>query len=305
MKKLLLFAYFLLYAQLSCAQSTASSRDGNLDKAHERKGWREADATALHFDLTTQSQPVVVVDNIAIAHERKGWRVLDVSSEPLHFNLLKGDLIVRIDGKNASETGPMQMASLINEGYTDTVHLFVERGDQRMEIRLLQIPAVGFSPVYGNPFKRAAVGFSAPDVSLKDMDGAPLTLDQFRDKWLLIDFMGTWCAPCMERLPELGSIADRNHLSLIFMALNDKQDALRRVKVKYNIHAPIAMTQPNSQLPTEFGVSTNHWTTQIPSLVLIRPDGEVALIELGGSEKDQFEKTIQSLMAQKTDEPSQ
>jgi thiol-disulfide isomerase/thioredoxin len=304
MKKLLLIALLALCSQYSYAQSAPAATTGKIDTAHERKGWRLNDGAPLHFNLRAQSEPAVVVDNIAIAHEHKGWRVIDASTTPIHFNLIKGDLIVRIAGKNAAETGPMQMASLLNEGYTEAIHLFIERGDLRMEIRLREIPAQDYSPVGTNPFRHVATGFSAPDEEFKDMDGQPVTLDQFKDKWLLIDFMGTWCPPCMERLPELLRVADGSHLSLLLIALNDKQDSVRRMQLKYNIHAPIAIMQPTAQLPVDFGIITNHWTGQIPGLVLIRPDGEVALVELGGSEKDQLEKTIQCLMNCKPDGPS-
>ena len=87
----------------------------------------------------SQSEPIVAVDNIAVIHEHKGWRVIDASTRPIHFNLIKGDLIVRIDGKNAAETGPMRIASLFNEGHRREIDLFIERGDFRMEIGLREI----------------------------------------------------------------------------------------------------------------------------------------------------------------------
>ena len=76
----------------------------------------------------SQSQPIVVVDNLTVTHEQNGWRVIDASTTPIHFNLIKGDLIVRIDGKNAAESGPMTMASLFNQGDRRQIHLFIERG---------------------------------------------------------------------------------------------------------------------------------------------------------------------------------
>ena len=126
-----------------------------------------------------------------------------------------------------------------------------------------------------------ASGFSAPDAEFNDIDSQPLTLEQFKGKWLLIDFMATWCAPCMEALPKVLSSADHNQLSLLMVALNDKADAVRRMRQSYEIRSPIAMMGPMAQLPIDFGIATNLWTGQIPAYVLIRPDGEVALIAIG------------------------
>jgi hypothetical protein len=49
-------------------------------------------------------QPVVVVANIALVHEEHGWRVQEKKPGPIHWNLMKDDWIIRIDGKNAAET---------------------------------------------------------------------------------------------------------------------------------------------------------------------------------------------------------
>jgi thiol-disulfide isomerase/thioredoxin len=245
-----------------------------------------------HFAYA-QSQPTVVVDNLVITHEPRGWRVISASITPVHFNLLKGDLIVRIDGKNASEAGPMLMANLLNQGDRRQIKLFIERGDFPMETELQEILTEDYSPVGPNPFRRVASGFSAPDAEFKDIDGQPGSLAQFKGKWLLINFMATWCPPCAETLPKVLSIADHHQLSLLMIALNDKPDAVRRMQRQYKINAPIAMMQVMSQLPIDFGITTNRWTGQVPALALIRPDGDVALIEIGGVDENRIEKAIE------------
>jgi thiol-disulfide isomerase/thioredoxin len=254
----------------------------------------------------SQSEPKVVVDNLAVTHEQKGWRVTDASTTPIHFNLIKGDLILRIDGKNAAETGPMLMASLFNQGYRRQINLFIERGDARMEIGLREIRAQDYDPVVPIPFIHVASGFYAPDAAFKDIDGHPVTVEQFKDKWLLIDFMATWCAPCMETLPNVLSAAEDNDLTLnlLMVALNDRTDAVRRMQQKYKISSPIAMMPALSQLPIDFGITTNHWTGQVPALVLIHPDGEIALIDLGCCSSNKIEKTIECLMGCRPDEAS-
>lgn len=248
-----------------------------------------------HFSCA-QSEPIVAVDNITVIHEHRGWRVTDASTRPIHFNLIKGDLIIRIDGKNAAETGPMRIASLFNEGHRRGINLFIERGGFPMEIELREIATNDYDPVGANPFRHVANGFSAPDAEFNDIDGQPLTLEQFKGKWLLVDFMSTWCAPCMEALPNLLSSADHDHLSLLMVALDDKEYAVRHMRQSYKIRSPIAMMHTMARLPIDFGITTNLWTGQIPSLVLIRPDGEIALISIGFQDANHTEKTIDSLM---------
>ena len=86
-------------------------------------------------------------------------------------------------------------------------------------------------------------------------------------------------------------------MSLLMVALNDKPDAVRRMRESYKIKSPIAMMPFTAQLPIDFGVATNRWTGQIPGYVLIRPDGEVSLIALGAVYANHIEKTIDCLIS--------
>jgi thiol-disulfide isomerase/thioredoxin len=249
-----------------------------------------------------QSQPTVAVDNIAVTHEHNGWRVTEASSTPVHFNLVKGDLIVRIDGKNAADTGPMIMASLLNEGYRRKINLFIDRNGLRMETGLREIPTQDYEPVGANPLKHVASGFIAPDAEFNDIDNQPVTLDQFKGKWLLIDFMGTWCPPCRESLPKVLGVARDEQLSLLMVAINDKVEALRRMKQSNHIASPIVMMPWMGQLPIDLGITTSRYTGQIPAYVLIRPDGQIALIAIGAIDADHIGKTIHCIMNCKTSE---
>ncbi|HWV65813.1 TlpA disulfide reductase family protein [Chitinophaga sp.] len=47
----------------------------------------------------------------------------------------------------------------------------------------------------------------APDFTLKGMNNEDIHLTDYRGKWLLLDFWGTWCAPCREDLPHLNKLA--------------------------------------------------------------------------------------------------
>lgn len=42
-----------------------------------------------------------------------------------------------------------------------------------------------------------------PDVPFRSLDGATVALSDLRGKVVLINFWGTWCAPCLQEIPEL------------------------------------------------------------------------------------------------------
>jgi peroxiredoxin len=49
----------------------------------------------------------------------------------------------------------------------------------------------------------------APDFTLQNLQGNPVSLSQFRGKVVLIDFWATWCSPCRAAIPELVRLREK------------------------------------------------------------------------------------------------
>ncbi len=45
---------------------------------------------------------------------------------------------------------------------------------------------------------------------LKGLHGEDLSLDEFRGKWLVLNYWATWCAPCRKEIPALSALHTAN-----------------------------------------------------------------------------------------------
>src|SRR5437773_3272106 len=50
------------------------------------------------------------------------------------------------------------------------------------------------------------IGQQAPDFSVKDQSGKVIKLSDYRGKVVFLNIWGTWCAPCVQEMPEMETL---------------------------------------------------------------------------------------------------
>jgi thiol-disulfide isomerase/thioredoxin len=100
-------------------------------------------------------------------------------------------------------------------------------------------------------------------------------------KILLIDFLGTWCPPCIAELPEIqlvrSDLADRADIQFVVVATNsggDTPDRLRNFGLRRHVTLPLAFDQ-GGKAHAAFGL------TGYPGIVVIDRTGRVRLTRQG------------------------
>ena len=81
-------------------------------------------------------------------------------------------------------------------------------------------------------------GQPAPEFTLYDLDGQPVSLSQFKGQVVLIDFWASWCAPCIGDLPDLRSIKKKaadQPLVFLNLSLDTDEAAWREAVDKHEI----------------------------------------------------------------------
>jgi thiol-disulfide isomerase/thioredoxin len=138
---------------------------------------------------------------------------------------------------------------------------------------------------------------SAPDFTLKTLDGQEITLSKLKGRVVLLDFWATWCAPCREAIPHLIHLHKtykENGLEVIGLNVDrGDADTVRRFVKSMDIPYPIA--------PTPDDVSRSYGATGLPTTILVDKNGRIRQKFLGFSSEISKEMTavVAELIAEK------
>ena len=131
------------------------------------------------------------------------------------------------------------------------------------------------------PVQGVQIGELVPSFTLPDLDGMPVPFpERFKGKPLLINVWASWCAPCIEEMPELARFAARHADTgpqVVGLALDTPEavlDFLGNVPVYY----PIVIETPG---PNDASVKLGNTQGLLPYSVLIDAQGRVLAQKLG------------------------
>ncbi|ANI88379.1 hypothetical protein A9P82_03120 [Arachidicoccus ginsenosidimutans] len=114
--------------------------------------------------------------------------------------------------------------------------------------------------------------------SLKNILGKTISLHDYKNNWVLIDFWGTWCGPCIAEMPKVNQLYDdiKNHkrdIRLISISCLDKIENVMHFQSSHNYDFPVAMS--NGTVEKDYHVES------FPTKYLITPTGKIILLRFG------------------------
>jgi peroxiredoxin len=98
-------------------------------------------------------------------------------------------------------------------------------------------------------------GTPAPSFSLPDLDGEPITLEDYRGRRVLLVFSDPGCGPCQALLPELAALdqeSDDEDLALVMVTRGGVEDNRRKAQ-EHGVEFPV-LVQPGWRLSKEYGI---------------------------------------------------
>lgn len=141
------------------------------------------------------------------------------------------------------------------------------------------------------------VGAAAPAFALLDTDGETVRLEDFTGQTVLVDFWGTWCAPCVAAIPHIQEIAETYpDLVVLGLASYEEPDA-----------DPAAfVAQRGGRYPILIAdrETIDAWRVHaFPTYLVIDPDGTVAFVAVEGRDPD-AQAALDAFLAQRLARPT-
>ena len=116
------------------------------------------------------------------------------------------------------------------------------------------------------------VGESAPDFSLPTLSPGSITLRDYRQRVVVVNFWVTWCPPCVQELPSLEKFAAQMRaqgVAVMGVSVDEDLAALQKFVSKAHLSFPIARDPDRS-------VASRYGTFKFPETYIIDRDGRIA-----------------------------
>ncbi|MCU7551946.1 AhpC/TSA family protein [Chitinophagaceae bacterium LB-8] len=134
---------------------------------------------------------------------------------------------------------------------------------------------------YSEKYSIVPVNAKAPTFLVKDTIGNDIKLEQFKGKWLLIDFWASWCGPCRQNNPLLKEFFEKYHnkgleVLSISMDTNSEQWKKAIIKDKMTWH------QGSDLLGQKSSLGQSYQIRAVPHYFLVSPEGIIVTKSVGG-----------------------
>jgi len=136
----------------------------------------------------------------------------------------------------------------------------------------------------------------AGDFSVRDLHGKTHSLAAHRGQWVLVNFWGSWCPPCLSEIPELNSLqAAHKDMLVIGVAIQSGTSAeVADFVAAHRMVYPIVMGSSAITEQIRLAADDAEEIEGLPTSFLFGPKGELVYDQAGEITRKTIEKLMQS-----------
>lgn len=135
---------------------------------------------------------------------------------------------------------------------------------------------------------------SAPDLTLKTMDGEQINLAEQQGKVILVNFWATWCGPCRKEIPDLTQLySDLQDDGLLIVGIAVDKEGAEVVKPfleKQSVNYPIVL-DPDQSTEKHFDAMYG-----LPTTYVVNPEGKIVRRVLGIFPVEKMKPTLKDML---------
>ena len=122
-----------------------------------------------------------------------------------------------------------------------------------------------------------ADGVEAPDFTLNDLNGKPLTLSSLRGKYVILDFWGSWCGWCIKGIPQMKEYYQKyaGKFEILGIDCNDPEEKWKAAVEKYELPWLHVYNTRDSKVLEQYKIEG------FPTKIIIGPDGKIVKTIIG------------------------
>ena len=126
--------------------------------------------------------------------------------------------------------------------------------------------------------KQMKVKKSAPNFSLKDLNGQKVELKHFKGKVIVLNFWATWCGPCKEEMPSMESLWQQfRGKDFVLLSISVDYEGVKPVKeyIEKQRYTFRVLIDPHCQTLDLYEVKA------IPTTLIIDKKGQIVAMAIG------------------------
>jgi thiol-disulfide isomerase/thioredoxin len=138
-----------------------------------------------------------------------------------------------------------------------------------------------------------SVDDTAPEISAQLIDGSPFLLSDLRGEYVVLDFWGSWCGPCLADIPKLMNLYAKYGDTVTFVTIAFEKDdrRWRQVSEKAGFSWKHQLVE-NAPVLLASSIARDYSVTDIPAKFIVTPEGKL----ISGMDFDQMDAYFEATL---------